>query len=375
MEEAEAAQPVVDGDDYHVAAPGEGGAVVEELRAGAQHEGAPMDPHEDRPPRAVGSGVHIVQVKAVLAGLADPEAEDRPHLRGVLWGRRTEAPGLADAVPRCRRLGRAEAERAHRRPRERDAAEDHEISFLAALQPPRLVATTLAMLLPLYRARFPSAVVSRGGLVYTEPPCAAGPYVTGKTLHDPAARDRARVSAYRAAAGRNAGEPTAHDRGGRGCGSRPSRGTLPEDDLLFSRMDITDPGAVALWVRNLEAGLATTVIAEVNGETAGYASWSRTASPGNATSARSVPQVGLSVPVPRPGARSRRRDLLHRARAGLRKIVAQMTTDQKGAIATFERLGFQPEALLQDFVVDHAGRTRDLVVMAYDVTGLTEFVE
>ena len=47
---------------------------------------------------------------------------------------------------------------------------------------------------------------------------------------------------------------------------------LPEDDLLFLRMDITDPGAVALWVRNLEAGLATTVIAEVNGETAGYAS-------------------------------------------------------------------------------------------------------
>src|SRR4029450_6630628 len=27
---------------------------------------------------------------------------------------------------------------------------------------------------------------------------------------------------------------------------------------------------------------------------------------------------------------------------GLRKIVAQMTTDQKGAIATFERLGFKP---------------------------------
>ncbi|MGH7375392.1 MAG: GNAT family N-acetyltransferase, partial [Candidatus Rokuibacteriota bacterium] len=47
---------------------------------------------------------------------------------------------------------------------------------------------------------------------------------------------------------------------------------------------------------------------------------------------------------------------------GLRKIVAQMTPDQKGAMATFERLGFRPEALLQDFVVDHSGRTRDLVV-------------
>jgi len=60
---------------------------------------------------------------------------------------------------------------------------------------------------------------------------------------------------------------------------------------------------------------------------------------------------------------------------GLRKIVAQMTPDQKGAMATFERLGFRPEALLQDFVVDHSGRTRDLVVMAFDVTGLTEHVD
>jgi hypothetical protein len=44
--------------------------------------------------------------------------------------------------------------------------------------------------------------------------------------------------------------------------------SLPEDDLLFLRTDITDPSAVALWVKNLEAGLATTVIAEASGEPA-----------------------------------------------------------------------------------------------------------
>jgi RimJ/RimL family protein N-acetyltransferase len=57
---------------------------------------------------------------------------------------------------------------------------------------------------------------------------------------------------------------------------------------------------------------------------------------------------------------------------GLRKIVAQMTVDQKGAIATFERLGFRAEALLSDFVIDREGRMRDLMIMAYDVDGLTE---
>jgi len=60
---------------------------------------------------------------------------------------------------------------------------------------------------------------------------------------------------------------------------------------------------------------------------------------------------------------------------GLRKIVAQMTVEQKGAIATFERLGFHPEALLQDFVIDRAGRTHDRVVMSYDVEGLTDRVD
>ena len=55
----------------------------------------------------------------------------------------------------------------------------------------------------------------------------------------------------------------------------------------------------------------------------------------------------------------------------LRKIIAQMTIDQPGARATFERIGFRPEALLHDLVIDRAARTRDLLVMAYDITGLT----
>ena len=151
--------------------------------------------------------------------------------------------------------------------------------------------------------------------------------------------------------------------------------TLPEDDLLFLRMDITDPGAVALWVRNLEAGLAATVIAEVNGETAGYASLVQN----RVAWQRHLGEIRTQVGLPyrsRGLGRALAGEIFSIGRErGLRKIVAQMTTDQKGAIATFERLGFKPEALLQDFVVDHAGRTRDLVVMAYDVTGLTEFVE
>ena len=150
---------------------------------------------------------------------------------------------------------------------------------------------------------------------------------------------------------------------------------LREDDLLFLRMDITDPEAVAHWMRNLEAGLTTTVIAEAGGTIAGYAAlvqnrvgWQRHLGEIRAQVALPFRSQGLG--------RILAGEIFALARGrGLRKIVAQMTPDQKGAMATFERLGFRAEALLQDFVVDHSGRTRDLVVMAFDVTGLTEHVD
>ena len=146
---------------------------------------------------------------------------------------------------------------------------------------------------------------------------------------------------------------------------------LPADDLMFLRTDITDPGVVAQWVRNLSAGRTITVLAEAAGDLAGYASLHYS----EINWQRHLGEIRLQA-----GVRFRSQGL-GRALAGevfgiarglkLRKLVAQMTTDQRGAVATFERLGFRAEALLQDFVMDRAGRTRDLMVMAYDVEGLT----
>ena len=57
---------------------------------------------------------------------------------------------------------------------------------------------------------------------------------------------------------------------------------------------------------------------------------------------------------------------------GLKKVMAHMTTDQAGAQAAFRRLGFVPEALLADYVEDRNGVSRDLVIMSYDVDGLSD---
>jgi RimJ/RimL family protein N-acetyltransferase len=57
---------------------------------------------------------------------------------------------------------------------------------------------------------------------------------------------------------------------------------------------------------------------------------------------------------------------------GIKKMAAMMTPDQTGARAAFERLGFQVEALLQDWVVDRDGRPRDLLIMSHDLEGLSD---
>jgi RimJ/RimL family protein N-acetyltransferase len=147
---------------------------------------------------------------------------------------------------------------------------------------------------------------------------------------------------------------------------------LPEQDLLFLRADITDPRIVAQWVQNIAAERTVTIIAEASGDLAGYVSLHYNQVTWQRHLGEIRVQVGLKYRSHGLG-RVLAGEIFGVARdLGLRKIVAQMTVEQKGAIATFERLGFQPEALLQDFVMDRAGRTHDRVVMSYDVEGLTD---
>ncbi|OGO49679.1 MAG: hypothetical protein A2148_00465 [Chloroflexi bacterium RBG_16_68_14] len=148
--------------------------------------------------------------------------------------------------------------------------------------------------------------------------------------------------------------------------------TLPPDDLLFLRLDITTPEAVDEWVGNIEAGRTITVVAEADGAIAGYASvhhnqvlWNRHVGELRVIVGSDYRRLGL-------GRRLTDEVFAIAREIGLRKITAQMTPDQKGARATFERLGFRPEALLADYVVDREGKTRDLLIMSNDVAGFTD---
>ena len=46
---------------------------------------------------------------------------------------------------------------------------------------------------------------------------------------------------------------------------------LPEEDLLFLRVDITEPKVIDQWVSRLDEGLVTTIVASHEGAIVGYA--------------------------------------------------------------------------------------------------------
>jgi L-amino acid N-acyltransferase YncA len=146
---------------------------------------------------------------------------------------------------------------------------------------------------------------------------------------------------------------------------------LDADDMTFLRMDITDPGVVERWARQIASGHAVSLLAETQGRLIGYGSLFHS----EVTWQRHLGEIRLLVDRPyrsRGLGHALVGELFRLAQArGLRKIVAHVMADQRGAIAMFERHGFRVEALLQDFVIDREGRTHDLVVMAHDVEGLS----
>ncbi len=145
--------------------------------------------------------------------------------------------------------------------------------------------------------------------------------------------------------------------------------SLPDHDLLFLRTDITNQAVLAGWFENIELGRILTVIAERQGSIYGYGSLHFS----NAPWSQHVGELRVLIDGSMRG-KGLGRALTEAVFAqaldrGIEKIMAQMTVDQKGAIATFEELGFKPEALLVDHVKDRDGRKHDLLVYSHDVNG------
>lgn len=142
---------------------------------------------------------------------------------------------------------------------------------------------------------------------------------------------------------------------------------LPVHDLLFLRRDITEPKVLKAWVKELEEGTITSLVAMQGEQLLGCSavvrdehSWS--------------PHVGELRVLLSPDSRQQGlgRTLIQESfivalSQGLEKLTAQMTADQQAAIAVFEDLGFRAEALLRDQVRDGSGVKHDIVILSHDV--------
>ena len=143
--------------------------------------------------------------------------------------------------------------------------------------------------------------------------------------------------------------------------------SLPKDDLQFLRVDITRLVVVIHWAQNIKSGLTVTVLAEEDGEVVGYASVHND----QVSWQRHLGELRIQVGQPYRGCGLG--GLLGKeifaiaSDLGIEKIVAQMTVDQRQAIALVERYGFKHEAVLHDFVIGRDGRKNDLVVMTCNV--------
>ncbi len=144
-------------------------------------------------------------------------------------------------------------------------------------------------------------------------------------------------------------------------------GEVSEHDRLFLRRDISSPAAVNEWVRMNAEGAMTTLLAFEAGALVGLATLEREHDPWSSHVAELRILVGEGQRGRGLGRLLAQEGFALALAQGIEKMTARMTPDQRGAIRTFEGLGFRPEALLRDHVKDRQGKRHDLLVLAHEV--------
>jgi RimJ/RimL family protein N-acetyltransferase len=151
--------------------------------------------------------------------------------------------------------------------------------------------------------------------------------------------------------------------------------SLPEQDRLFLREDVTKEEVVDRFVRHLDYDAVLPLIAEYEGRVVGDGTlhrdrhgWAAHVGEIRVVVAPEFQRRGLGTAIARL--------LVRQATSlGLDKLVAEVVDNQVGAKRAFGKLGFYPEAVLKGQVKDIHGTRRDLVILANDVSQIWETME
>lgn len=140
--------------------------------------------------------------------------------------------------------------------------------------------------------------------------------------------------------------------------------TLPPSDLVFLRMDITQPEALDEWVENVTRERTLTILAKLNGEIVGYANlhmsslqWTSHIGEIRILVSSKYRALGIGKQLVL--------DVIDIARSkGLSRVVVHVPATQPRVRMMIESAGFEPEALLTDWLKDHSGNVHDLIIMS-----------
>jgi ribosomal protein S18 acetylase RimI-like enzyme len=150
---------------------------------------------------------------------------------------------------------------------------------------------------------------------------------------------------------------------------------LPEEDRRYLREDVVRPAFLETFLRKIANFEAVSLIATASGKVVGSATlyrnphgWTRHVGDLRVEVARPHQRHGLGTHLARALVR-------HAVAIGLDKLVVEVVEEQRGALKTFERLGFRKEAVLKGQVRDIDGKRHNLVILSNDVSHLWDRME
>jgi len=138
---------------------------------------------------------------------------------------------------------------------------------------------------------------------------------------------------------------------------------VPREDRLFLRDDVSIRDVIDSWTQELDYEKVLPLVAEVGGNIVGDATlhrrkfgWTSHVGKVRLVIDKDYRGKGLGTVLIE--------ELIDIAKkAGLEQLVAELMSNQTGALSAFKRLGFEKEAVFFNYVKDQMGEERNLVVM------------
>ena len=138
---------------------------------------------------------------------------------------------------------------------------------------------------------------------------------------------------------------------------------VPREDRLFLRDDVSIRDVIDSWTQELDYRKVLPLVAEVGGNIVGDATlhrrtfgWTSHVGKVRLVIDKDYRGKGLGTVLIE--------ELIDIAKkAGLEQLVAELMSNQTGALGAFKRLGFEKEAVFFNYVKDQMGEARNLVVM------------